>query len=656
MGSVGEGRSLVVDGGLCAQPQAPVAFPRRRCQLGERDLGSGGSHHPDHSPLQHQVGLGRLQMLGGQAARQSRRLGGGGVDGGPGGDRRPAGHGRGPGGLAVGVAQFHPHRGGIDSQVLGHDPGVDGGVALALRRGAHLHQDLPVRSHPHPGRLVGADPGVLHVGGHPDPAAPAPGGRLPATVLEAIPVGPGQGQAEALVVVAAVVDHPPPPGELDGDLVGEPVAGDEVAPSHLGPVEVEAAGDGIHHPLHGEHGVGPGCAPNRRRGNQVGVHDLEGDVDGGHYIGPGSEAHPRHGGQHPVGDVGAVVVDHGAPQPEQASVPGDGRLQAMDLIARLEHGGEVLPAGLDPLDGTAEEQRQASHHVLLGIHSRLGPETTPDVGRHHPDRLGGETQVLAQEATQAMGGLGRRPHGQPARLRVGGGHHSPRLHRDPRSPVLAQGHPDDVLGGGEGAVDVAEAEVQAGHPVGAAAVMDRGSPVRRGSLQARHRRQRLVVDHHLLGGVDRQDPLLRHHHRHRLTDVAHLVRGEGMPLTRFRQGGRGMHVGHRPSEAEVGGHVCPYHPGGGGGAGDLDGSHQGMRLRGAHEDGVHHPGEGDVVDVAPPAGDEPGVLDPTPDRGHGPTMFVVAHGAGLRSPPLVSSQRHRAAASRSPRPAAEEAS
>ena len=120
-------------------------------------------------------------------------------------------------------------------------------------------------------------------------------------------------------------------------------------------------------------------------------------------------------------------------------------------------------------------------------------------------------------------------------------------------------------------------------------------------------RKRRVVDLNRIGAINRRRHSVGHDDGHRLPDIAHLVDGEGRRLDRLSDERRRVLVGHRAIEPEVGGGVHPtlapilF---------ESDRVDQGMSLDAPHEDGMHHPGHTDVIDVSALAGDQSRILDP----------------------------------------------
>ncbi len=144
-----------------------------------------------------------------------------------------------------------------------------------------------------------------------------------------------------------------------------------------------------------------------------------------------------------------------------------------------------------------------------------------------------------------------------------------------------------------------------------------------GVVGGNHHGQRTAVHHHQLGRRQRLLQRLRHHHGHRLADVAHpigdqrnvaLVKG-GLPAKggggRVDGVGRHGHVLHRRMAVGeiVGAGQHGDHPRRLRGRGDVYAFEDGVGLVRAHEDGVGRAGHGDVVGVASAPGDEPQILE-----------------------------------------------
>jgi hypothetical protein len=121
--------------------------------------------------------------------------------------------------------------------------------------------------------------------------------------------------------------------------------------------------------------------------------------------------------------------------------------------------------------------------------------------------------------------------------------------------------------------------------------------------------QRVVLDEDLLGGVHHAVLVVADDDRDRLADVLDGAAGQ-RPRLRALDLHPGRHPGHRERRLEVE-VVAREHAVDAGErlrALGVDRDDPGVRLRGAHDRHVEHPGEDDVVDVAPAPGDHPGVL------------------------------------------------
>ena len=164
---------------------------------------------------------------------------------------------------------------------------------------------------------------------------------------------------------------------------------------------------------------------------------------------------------------------------------------------------------------------------------------------------------------------------------------------------------------------------------------------RGGRRGVRHRRQRVIVDVHALGGVLRLGQGLRDHHRHRIADIAHPLRAEA--LVRRSEHGRAVGPGalerHLHGAEAVAGEIGAgedgdhaRHRARGGG---LDGPDARVGMRRAQHDQVDLAGQVDVVVEAALALQQPRIVEapdplPDPELFHGATVSLFAC-AGQRS-------------------------
>ncbi len=114
-------------------------------------------------------------------------------------------------------------------------------------------------------------------------------GALP--LAEAVVIGERQRGCLAARIIAAVVDQRLAVAEDQADLVGHLLGLDEIAPAHLGAIELQFARDAVHQPLHREHRLRPAGAAHRRGRHLVGEHDHGVELIGRHrHKGPGTVA------------------------------------------------------------------------------------------------------------------------------------------------------------------------------------------------------------------------------------------------------------------------------------------------------------------------------------------------------------------------------
>lgn len=191
----------------------------------------------------------------------------------------------------------------------------------------------------------------------------------------------------------------------------------------------------------------------------------------------------------------------------------------------------------------------------------------------------------------------------------------------------------DAVGARERFVNVAVVVGLREHHVAARAGPDRGPA---GITRLIHRgdgRQLLVVDHDETGGVLGDVTRLGHDQRNRIADQPHAVDGERIEdrvveaLERHQPHER---IGER---GDVGAGEHCDDAGKATGLGDVDAANGGVGGGAADERRVQHVGHGDVVDVAPVPGEQPGVFDPRDLRPHEPAGHRLTHVVPVRRDP-----------------------
>ena len=140
--------------------------------------------------------------------------------------------------------------------------------------------------------------------------------------------------------------------------------------------------------------------------------------------------------------------------------------------------------------------------------------------------------------------------------------------------------------------------------------MEHGRAVGDRRLDVRHRRERLVVDVDQLGGVLRGRAALGDDHRHPVAGEPRLVGRERQVLDHRDVVGHGPEARQPagPCVGEVGPRERCHDSGRLARGRDVDVLQDGVRIGAAHDVGVHHPGRGEVVDVAALAVEQARVL------------------------------------------------
>ena len=398
-------------------------------------------------------------------------------------------------------------------------------MPLAVCRRPGAYQRAAVRVHLDRTVLAAAEAvGDLDVGRHADAeqrgltrsaTPPLFGAKL------GVPGG-GQRLVEGSCVLARVVGGTGRCGE--GKRTG-----DQVPTAHLDGIHAQFGGETIHHALNRGGRLRPSGAPVGLDGHGVGHHRTcrhrhRRDVVGARPHQPGHER--QHG---PDRRVGPAVLDHveAIGQHRAVATPADrGVLHLRPPMAQPEH---RLGPGLHPPHGAVEAPGQLGGESLLGVQPVLGAEPAADVGADHPHLRLVEPEHDGQTVPHTVWVLGGRPVGEttvpPARCR------HPHLERHRRQALV-----DDALGHD----DLTAIERVTVAEIGAVGRGNRHGGVGAhlgvqhqligcGTLGIDHRRQRVDLDDHPLGGVDRLGTGLGHHRCNRLADEAHPVGGEQRP-------------------------------------------------------------------------------------------------------------------------------
>ena len=176
-----------------------------------------------------------------------------------------------------------------------------------------------------------------------------------------------------------------PAAGLERRHVGHLLGRNEIAPPHLGAVEIELLGDAVEQPLHAEGGFRIASAAHRHGGHLVGLDHEHLELVGRQQVGAGQAGRRVVGQVDALRRIGALVVDHPAAHAEQAPVAVERDLEIPILVALLHGGEKMLAPVLDPFDRPPQEEARGRQRHLLGIHDELGAEAAADIGRDHAD-------------------------------------------------------------------------------------------------------------------------------------------------------------------------------------------------------------------------------------------------------------------------------
>ncbi len=292
-------------------------------------------------------------------------------------------------------------------ELVGDDLGQRGFVGLPLARCAGKHEHPADGIDAHPDALVRAEPRVLDEERESKADRPPGGARLLALRCEAVRAHGFGDSPQALRVVPAVVAAGTVVAGDQADVVRKFVGLDQVARAEQDPVEPEARGRQVQHPLHHEHRLGPAGATHRGDRHAVGVEGREchlvvrNPVRAGHAH-RGEDRHddaPR--------DEGATIVHERVAQGHDPAFARQPQLDVVPLVALLCDRQEMLVACLDELHGTPEVARQERHQDVLGVDDRLGAESAADVLGDDAHGVLGQPEVAGEQPAQDLRRLRR---------------------------------------------------------------------------------------------------------------------------------------------------------------------------------------------------------------------------------------------------------
>ena len=274
------------------------------------------------------------------------------------------------------------------------------------------------------------------------------------------------------------------------------------------------------------------------------------------------------------------------------------------FLPGVRGGDEVLPPVLRPLHRSAERACRERDRGLLATDADLLAEGAADVGHDHAHLVRREAEHAGEVVARGMRALARDPDRHLAARRVPVGDRAARLHGDRDVAVLADGLGDDVRGVVERGAELRIVGRRGGAgDVGVELLVHQLVVLVDRRPEVHHRGVRVVTDVDELAAVLGEGAGLGEHQDDRVADEARLAPRQRSVAERARR----QHVGRderrevveREYRDDAGQLSCVTH---------VDVGDRGARVRAAHERGVQHAGDDDVVGVVAAPGEEPGVL------------------------------------------------
>ncbi len=476
----------------------------------------------------------------------------------------------------------------------------------------------------------------LQAGGDADAGEPALAPDAVAPSHQRRPVSAFEHFVDHHMVVAAVI------GAAAGDQIGEFLAADEVAATHLDAVEPEMLGDALDGGLDGVVGGRLAEAAHRLLGRLVGGH-RDGTVgDAGDAVGADDGADRLAQLERRAARIGADIVERAHAHRAHDAGLVERHLDVEAAVRPLGVArGHVLQAILHEPHRCAQPPRQETgeHRVL---DAALDPVAAADVDVvMHPDCIAGQAQG-AGDLVGKFRHLDRGPDVEQFEPGIPLGHHAERLdrHRGAAPPAHPEGERMRALG--KIAVDLAPDELPVEDDVRSVIGVHRRAVGPKGLLGIEHVRQRLVAHGDQLARILGKRAAFRHHGGDPLAAVARPIDRE-----RITPDLRGIDPGQqrvgRGGKRAPGQHVADA--GHGQRLGGVDLADRGCGMRRAEHRHVQHVGPHHVGGVAPAAHYEPPVLAHPALGRHEAERVLLRTGHG-RFPSGALAARSRSAASR----------
>ena len=303
---------------------------------------------------------------------------------------------------------------------------------------------------------------------------------------------------------------------------------DEVLLAQIGGIDAQFARGDLHQPLDHEGRLRAAGAAISVDRHGIGIDRIDLAIDRRDLILAGEQGaveigrHRRRERRH----IGAEIGDGLDPEPRDLAVGVQRHLRVRDMVAAVAIGEESLRAIGHPFHRPADLARRPQADDLLRIDENLGAEAAADIGRDHAQLvLGRHADEGGDDQARNVGILRGVPERETVRAGVVFADRGTRLDRIRRQPVVDEIELGDVLGRLErrlGRLRIAEVPLIDG--VARRDLVDLRARLRLGRIG--HRRQRLVVDLDLLGGVLGLRQRLGEDDGDRIADMVRLAMGD----------------------------------------------------------------------------------------------------------------------------------
>ncbi len=427
---------------------------------------------------------------------------------------------------------------------------------------------------------------------------------MPARGLEATPLRFG--------IVAAVVLHRLTVALHDRHGVGHLLRRDQIAAPLFITRDATVRGDAIEESLHHERSLRTPCSARRCHRDEIGEAPQDLELKRRQHVRADEVRAGVVWRGHAVGRRRSVIVMEPAADAEQLAVIGEGDFHVPELIALHRGGDEILQPIFDPLDRSTEHERRGGQREFLGMKHRLRPERAADIGRDHANAMLGQTQRRHQQRTRAVRHLRGRPYREHVVVRIGPRDQRPRLDRMAAALVHAKTLAQSMRCARECCVSVAVLHHRVRDQIVGAVQARFGCIGGNADLRIDHRGQDLQLRIDVLRGVFGEMATIGDDDCDRLAQIGDLVVREADRIDVEADHPRGCRGGdpvlreHRP-QIRIGQHrMHPRHRARGTGNDATDAR---VRDLAAHEHGVQHVGDCDVVDEPALATQQAGIFD-----------------------------------------------